>query len=180
VTPEELVRSLSQLTSGWKPGAGVAAEALTSARAALASSLLAGKSLAEIHAVTTSIRHAPPVNPELEMELSRITASVVAASKPPTVAVVRSATAANLTNPSGRPEWARGARIIQSYGPFQDSQGVLHWVDLLLITRSIQFAFGSAASPFGVFPVRTLLFPPPHPTHLRARATSWFRQSVCE
>jgi hypothetical protein len=137
--------------------------------------LLAGKSLAEIHPVTTSVRHEPPVNPELEKELSRIATSVVAASKPPTVAVVRSATAANLTNPSGRPEWARGARIIQSYGPFQDLQGVLHWVDLLLITRSTQFAFVSAASPFGVFPVRTLLFPPPHPTHLTLGAGSvWF------
>jgi hypothetical protein len=175
MTPDELARSLAQLTSGWKPTAGVPAEALASARSALASSLLAGKSLAEIHAAIVAVRYAPPVNPELEIELLRVAADAIAEAKPPTLAAVRSATAANLTNPSGRPEWARGAKIVQSYGPFQDLQGVLHWVDLLLITRSIQFAFASAAAPFGVFPVRTLLFPPPHDTDLTLGAGSvWF------
>jgi hypothetical protein len=70
---------------------------------------------------------------------------------------------------------ARRARVIQSYGPFQDVHGVTHWVDLLLFTVSLPFAFGSPAFPFAVFPVRELLLPPPTPSHLTLGPGSvWF------
>ena len=65
--------------------------------------------------------------------------------------------------------------MIQSYGPLQDVHGVTHWVDLLLFTVSLPFAFGSPASPFAVFPVRELLLPPPTPSHLTLGPGSvWF------
>jgi|GEM_PF-1528977 hypothetical protein len=175
--PDEaaLVESLAQLTYGWTPAAGVAKESLTVARAALAGSLLAGKTLTELHPVTVSSNAAAPVDPEFKNELSGIASSVLAASKSNTIAVVRSEIAATLNNPTGRPQWTSGAQVLQSYGPFQDLQGVLHWVELLPITRSIQFAFDTSASPFGVFPVHSLILPQPHPTSLTLGSGSvWF------
>jgi hypothetical protein len=167
--------ALAQITSGWKPAAGVAPEALATARQALAQTFLAGKSVQDVHPVTTPVQAAPPTNPQLSAELLRIATSAVAAPQPRTIAVVRSPLAASVSNPLGRPDWARGARFIQSLGPFQDLQGVLHWVDLIVFTVSLPFAFGSPASPFAVFPIREFLFPPPAPSHLTLGAGSaWF------
>jgi hypothetical protein len=166
---------LAQLTSGWAPVRGIAPEALTAARQALAHSLLAGRSIQEIHAVTTPVKAAPPANPQLSAELLQIAASAVGAPRPHTTAVVRSSLAARTSDPIGRPDWARSARFIQSYGPFADVHGVIHWVDLLLFTVSLPFSFGTPASPFAVFPIREFLFPPPSPSHLSLGAGSvWF------
>ncbi len=88
---------------------------------------------------------------------------------------MRSALAASVSNPAGQPEWTQSARVAQTYGPFQDTQGVLHWVDLLLFTASLTFAYAGASSPFGVFPIREFLFPPPSPTDLNLGSGSvWF------
>ncbi|MBZ5583795.1 MAG: hypothetical protein LAQ30_16610, partial [Acidobacteriia bacterium] len=166
--------SLAQLTSGWKPGFGVSPEALAAARQALAHTLIAGKRLKEIHAVTHPVQAGPPTDPQLSIELRRIVDSAISAPPPRTLAVVRSPFAATVSNPAGRPEWARSARVLQTYGPFQDSQGVLHWVDLIFHTVSLPFAFGPA-SPFGVFPIREFLKPPPAPQKLTLGAGSvWF------
>jgi hypothetical protein len=173
--PAALAGSLSQLTSGWTAAPGVPPEALTAAREALAASLIAGKNLQDIHAVRHPLRAAPPANPQLEAELARIATGAATAPPPQTMAVIRSATAATLANPTGRPAWTLGAQVLQSYGPFLDLQGVAHWVDLILFTRSVQFAFSSAASAFGVLPVRGILILPPHPSHLTLGAGSvWF------
>ena len=172
-----LARSLAQLTSGWSPIAGVAPEALPAARAALASSVLAGMEAADLHASRLPLRivHATPVDPPLHAELTRIAQGAIDAKTTATIAAVRSATAVDINNPSGAPSWARAGRVLQSYGPFRDAQGVLHWVDLLSVTRSIPFAFGSSATPFGVFPVHTRIIVPPHPTRLKLDAGSaWF------
>jgi len=167
--------SLAQLTSGWTAAAGVAAETLTAARQALASSLLAGKSLQEIHAVTTPLKAGPPVDPQLSASLLSIAAGVAAAPPVRTLAVIRSSLAATINNPGGRPEWTSGAQVLQSYGPFLDLQGVIHWVDLIPITVSLPFAFGTPASPFAVFPIREFLLPPPAPSKLTLGAGSaWF------
>ncbi len=58
------------------------------------------------------------------------------------------------------PAWARGAQIVQSFGPFLDLNGIPHWVDLALFTVSTQFAFGAASTPFGLFPIVHFLIPP--------------------
>jgi hypothetical protein len=166
---------LAQLTSGWTPVTGVSPEALAAARQALTYSLLAGKSVHEIHAVTTPLKAGPPTNPQLSAELLQIVANAVATPRPHTIAVIRSSLAVSVSNPTGRPDWARSARFVQSFGPFADLQGVIHWVDLVLFTASLAFAFGSPASPFGVFPIREFLGPPPAPTHLSLGAGSvWF------
>jgi hypothetical protein len=61
--PKVIASSLTQLTSGWTPGPGVNPQALTAAREALASSLIAGKSLAEIHAAQSQLNAQPPSDP---------------------------------------------------------------------------------------------------------------------
>jgi hypothetical protein len=143
------------------------------AREALAASLLAGKTIDQIHGVAHPVSTAPPPHPQLEAELLPIAHAALAAPAPQSIAVIRSSLAASLNNPSGRPDWARGAKVLQSHGPFVDSQGVLHWVDQLLLTLSVQFTFSSDPSPFGVFPVYGIL--PPHPRKLSLGAGSvWF------
>jgi len=145
------------------------------ARQALAQSLLAGKGVQELYAVTTPVKAAPPIDPQLSAELLKIATTAAAAPRANMVAVVRSSLAASISNPAGRPGWVRGARVAQSYGPFQDFQGVVHWVELVPFTISLPFAFGSPASPFAVFPVREFLFPPPAPSSLALGAGSvWF------
>ena len=166
--------ALAQLTSGWTPGAGVSAEALAAARQALAHTLIQGKSIPQIHAVAKPVNAAPPAGPGLAVQFEAIAATALAAPQP-TMAVVRSALAATVSNPAGLPDWAQSARVAQTYGPFQDAQGVLHWVDLLIFTASLPFAFAGAGSPFGVFPIREFLVPPLAPTHLTLGSGSvWF------
>ncbi|HZU27466.1 MAG TPA: hypothetical protein VFA04_18200, partial [Bryobacteraceae bacterium] len=170
----DVASALAQLTSGWKPAPNVAPEALTAARAALAGSLVAGKPLRDLHGINLPLRAGPALNPQLESDLLSVVSQVTSESAPRTIAVVRSALAASLENPTGRPEWTRGARITQSYGPFQDLQGAPHWVDLFPLTRSIQFAFDNSGNTFGVFPVHTLVLLV-NPSHLSLGAGSvWF------
>jgi hypothetical protein len=160
VDPNLIADSLAQLTSGWSPAPGVAQEALSAARAALAMSLVAGKSLGEIQATQPTPQAGPPSNPQLSAELREIASQAAAAKPSPVVAIVRSARAATLSNPSGVPDWARGAKAVQSFGPFLDLQGVPAWVDLIPFTVSTQFAFVDPSAPFGVFPIVHFLVPP--------------------
>ena len=154
---ETLAASLEQLTAGWTPARGVPIEALTAARQSIASSLVSGITSTDIHAARLPVEARPPVNPKLSSDLLHIVTDALAAKQPRTTAVIRSALAADISNPLGRPAWTRGAAIAQSFGPFEDANGIINWVDLITLTRSIQFAFGNAASPFGVFPVRGTL-----------------------
>jgi hypothetical protein len=152
---------------------------LSAARSALAASLLAGKSLQDIHAIKTTLKAGPPSDPKLDSNLLQIATAAAAVPAPKTVAVVRSPLAASAASPSGRPDWARGARVTQSYGPFKDAQGVPHYVDLLQFTFSIPFAFGTAATPFGVLPYHGTLIPPTAPSGLALGSGSvWFLASL--
>ena len=175
--PKAIADSLAQLTFGWTIGPGVAPQALDLARAAIASSLIAGKTAAEIHTVRTQTNAQPPNDPKLSADLIQIASATL--TKPlPTIAFVRSAYAATLSNPSGVPDWARRAQVVQSLGPFVDRSGVTLWVDLALLTISTQFAFGSASSPFGVFPIVHTLLPPATATQFTLGAESiWFLAS---
>jgi hypothetical protein len=167
--------ALAQLTTGWTPGPGVSPEALTFARQALAQTLLSGQTVEDIQKIATPVKAELPTDPGLSANLLEIASGVVTEPRQRALAVVRSALGATVSNPTGGPDWVRGARVIQSYGPFQDVHGVTQWVDLLLFTVSLRFAFGSPASPFAVFPVREFLIPPPAPSHLTLGAGSvWF------
>jgi hypothetical protein len=52
---QQITDSLNQLTANWTPAPGVSQESLNAARVALAASLIAGKSLADIHAIQSPI-----------------------------------------------------------------------------------------------------------------------------
>jgi hypothetical protein len=155
-----IANGLSQITSGWTPAAGVSSETLAAARAALAASLVAGKTVVELHATQTPINTGPPSNPKLSAQILEIASQAVTANPATTIAVVRSAYAATRGNPSGAPVWARSAKKLQTLGPFLDPAGTPHYVDLILFTVSTQFAFGNAATPFSVFPIVHFLLPP--------------------
>lgn len=170
-----LATSLAQLTSGWSPVQGLAPETLTTARQALASSILAGKGVSDIRAARPSAAVETPVNPQLSEVLNEIAAKAASTPATPTIAVVRSPLAAGLTNPAGLPDWARGAQVINSFGPFQDLHGALHWVDIIKLTVSTRFAFGNPSTPFAVFPVASHLIPASTPKHLSLGSGSvWF------
>jgi hypothetical protein len=190
-----VAQSLSELTAGWAPAPGVDPAALTAARAALASSVLAvppGVELRTSQLVTPSATAAP----SLEAELLEIAQRASESTAQPagtqttltTIAVVRSPAGASTSNPAGIPGWARGAQVIDSYGPFQDATGALHWVDLLPVTVSAPVQFAGAAAPFAVVPVRREIRPPilrppvpppPPPNELELGAGSvWFLASL--
>ena len=149
--PRSIADSLNQLTSGWTPAPGVTSQALNAARVALASSLIAGKSLPDIYAIQSPVSAQPPEDPKLVTDLLNL-AQVASTATTSTIAYVRSARAASINNPSGVPDWARYAGVVQSLGPFLDPAGVVHWVNLVPMTASAQLAFGGSST-FGVFPI---------------------------
>ena len=172
---EALAESLEQLTTGWTPARGVSAEALTAARASIASALASGRVASDIHAAAFPIEAAPPLNPELSASLLQIAEAAITAQPVHTSAVIRSGLSVTIDNPLGRPLWAQAASVAQSLGPFEDANGIPHFVDLISLTRSTQFAFGNPANPFGVIPVRTRVIGPITPTSLTLGAGSvWF------
>src|SRR3974377_2057466 len=99
--------SLERLPSGWKPAPGVAPEALTAARQALAQTLLSGMESQQIHAAATRLKTETPADPRLSSELRALADDAIRAPRPRTMAVIRSPLAATAENPTGLPEWAR-------------------------------------------------------------------------
>ena len=191
---DDVAQALSELTAGWAPAADVYPATLTAARAALAATVLALPTGAELRLAAPSA--AAAAAPSLAAELleiarqARETAAQLAEAQtaPTTIAVVRGPSAASTSNPAGIPGVARGGKVIDSYGPFQDAAGAVHWVDLLPVTVSAPVQFAGAAAPFAVVPVqreiRTLLprpFPPLPPNELELGAGSvWFLASLLE
>src|SRR5271169_4023254 len=186
-----VAQSLSELTAGWAPALGVDPAALTGARAALASSVLAVPPGVELGRVAPSATAAPGLAAELLEIAQRARASAAqpagTQTTPTTIAVIRSPAGASTSNPAGISGWARGGQVIDSYGPFQDATGALHWVDLLPVTVSSPVQFAGAAAPFAVVPVRREIrppilrppVPPPPPNELELGAGSvWFLASM--
>src|SRR5581483_10188460 len=128
--PSALSR-LASLTAGLKPTATTTAADLQSARAALASSLLA-------HAVDPSsaangLPEAPAATPSLEdlTALNHIldTAAAAQSAAPVPLVFARSLPALAVGNPTLSPPSVSGM-LAQSIGPFVDSLGALHWFDI--------------------------------------------------
>jgi hypothetical protein len=172
-----LAQSLSQITAGWTAAQGVDPSTLSAARLALArSSIAAGPEVAlSLPPRTTGTASATPV---LSSELRQLAEQALAAGAPATVAVVRSPALANRANPTGVPDWARGGKVLDSYGPFVDAAGGLHWVDLLSITISSEIGFAGAAAPFGVVPVTISLLPLPNNELKLGTGSVWFLASL--
>jgi hypothetical protein len=176
VYPRDVAQQIANITSGWKPGPGANAESLAAAQAALAASLTAGMTTGEIATVNTDLTaHALDAEflSEIEQLLSRQAATTTAA-----LAYARSALAADVRNPTGVPAWARGMQVQQVHGPFLDSHGISHFVDVVFFTVSVKFAFGNAANVFAVLPV-SISFVPGPPNQIRLGAGSvWFEARV--
>jgi len=82
--------------------------------------------------------------------------------------------AASLTNPTGVPAWARGALVMSSLGPFHDTVGLIHRVDLVRVTVSTRFAFGNASAPFAVLPISRRVTTPSPTTLTLGVGSVWF------
>ena len=188
----DVAQSLSELTAGWSPAPGVDPATLTAARAALASSVLAaypGVNLQSPRLAAPTAVAAPALKAEL-LEISQRARDALAQGPVTTIAVVRSPSGADPSNPAGAPDLARGGRVIDGYGPFQDATGALHWVDLLPVTASAPVQYAGAAAPFAVVPVQREIilpspvprppFPPPPPPNEVALGTGsvWFLASL--
>jgi hypothetical protein len=190
----DVAQWLSGLTAGWTPAPGVDPATLAAARTALAASFLAAPPAeappaeappagAQRPAAYTAVA-SPALAAEL-LEISQRARDAAARAAQTTIAVVRSLSGADPSNPAGVPALARGGRVTGRYGPFQDATGALNWVDLLPVTSSEQVQYAGAAAPFAVVPVRREIivsrppFPPPPPNELQLGAGSvWFLASL--
>ena len=173
-----IAASLAELTAGWTPVAGVETSALEAAREALAGALLLGSSVQDILASPLATL-TPAPSPELIAELTAL-AEKVENSAAGLLAVVRSDLAADSFNPAGGPQWARGAQVVATYGPFEDAGGVLQWVDTVALADSQEFTFADGTS-FAAFPVATGSITSTPASELTLGAGSvWFLASLVE
>lgn len=173
--PNSLAESIAQLTHGWQPAKGIHPEELSLARQALAASLLAGKTPDQLHVTRLPLRQPEAGDSALRASFVAAVNNAISAGPSSTIAAIRSAAASDVQNPSGSPLWTRGAKLLRSLGPFQDSSGLLNWVDLFLFTVSTPFAFTNASNTFGVFPISRFLIPPSAPSELTLGSGSiWF------
>jgi hypothetical protein len=84
--------------------------------------------------------------------------------------------AATVQNPLGEPASVQGMRASEQLGPFVGPDGIFRRIIILPITTSNPFAFGSAASPFGVLPIVNA---PPSGTSFTLGAGSvWFETNL--
>jgi hypothetical protein len=84
--------------------------------------------------------------------------------------------AATVQNPLGEPTSVRGMLASERLGPFVSPDGISRGIIIFPITTSNPFAFGSAASPFGVLPIVNA---PPSGTSFTLGAGSvWFETNL--
>jgi hypothetical protein len=79
--------------------------------------------------------------------------AVLAAPPAGQISLLSDPLSATVQNPLGEPAQARGMQRIEQIGPVIGPAGPNHIIIILPITTSPAFAFGSAASPFGVIPI---------------------------
>jgi hypothetical protein len=171
VKPSEVSPLLADLTAGWQPAEGVPAASLNQARVALAATLRSGISASEIHPAWRGVVSSAGSTAALS-EIAKL--AEPAPKAPSLLAYVRSSLSATVRNPSGVPDWARGMRVHQTLGPFVDPQGISHWVHLIQITLPVQFAFGSPANVFAVFPEKFTILPHPGNEITLGAGSVWF------
>ena len=147
-----LASSLAQLTSGWTAAPGVARQSLTVARQAIAASLLAGKSIADLYAAPARVRATPQANPKLAGELLHLANAAIAPASAahscgdPQLIGGDAKRSAGPARMGARRADSPKLRSISGF-PRRGALGRSHPLHPL-----IPFAFGSAATPFGVFP----------------------------
>jgi hypothetical protein len=156
----DIAQVLLQTTGSLKPVSFTTATDLEEARTALAQTLLHGiapeqlisKPVAGV-AKPTAI-HAAVFDDKVHSQIQQLASNVVAAHDP-AVAPIQLAYLSSLSAPgTSAPAWASGMAVAKTLGPFEDGSGIPYWIHLFSLTFSLQFAFGSAANVFGVFPVK--------------------------
>ena len=121
---------LDQITGSWKPSAAATLDDLTVARKILADALLSGFTTSSLHGQT--VFQTKTVTGEIDT-IDKIVESSSAQAVPTQRPTVRSVT--NI-DPKLMADVA-GMKVEKSLGPFADSLGVLHWIDLIPIPTKI-------------------------------------------
>jgi hypothetical protein len=195
VDPVNIADSLAQVTAGWTATPEAQPEALATAQKAITSSLLLGLAPTQIHPVATPTPTAAPTATPAPIATSAasptpaptadviedLTKSIVSTpelSDPSLLAAVQSAATLDPSNPSGLPDYARGMQIQQTVGPFVDTSGLLHIVNILPVTSETSVAIGTSTGVVGVFPVQIggvlLLHPPSSSELILGSGSVWF------
>ncbi len=152
--PVKIAGSLAQVTAGWTALPEAQPDALISAQKAITSSLLLGLAPAQIHPAATPVVTLTPTADVVE-DLTKSISSTPELSDPSLLVAVQSAATLDPSNPSGLPDYARGMQIQETAGPFVDTSGLLHIVNILPVTSETSVAIGTATGVVGVFPVKT-------------------------
>ena len=172
MSPTELAHLLAKLTDGWMPGPGIKGGALQQARQALAVTLTSGMPADSIHAARGDLSTSVP-DTRLLTEMESFFVSP-APEKTEVAAYIRSGASVTVENPAGAPAWARGMKVQQTLGPFLNAAGIPHFVDIVPLTVSVKFAFGTATNVFGVFPVSFSILPLPVGESRLGAGSVWF------
>jgi hypothetical protein len=179
----DIAQALLQLTGSLKPSGYTTPSDLEQARAALIQTLLHGIAPAQLifgsvpGRSMSSVIHSAVFDDTTHSQIHALTTTVVEAHDPAT-ATTQLAYLSSLSSAStSAPPWAAGMQIAKTLGPFEDNSGIPYWLHIFTITRSLRFAFGTAANLFGVFPVKTSIIIPPGPSkHFNLGSGSiWFR-----
>lgn len=177
----EIAQALSRITGSLKPASFTTTSDLEEARTALAQTLLHGiapelliaRPVAE--AVKPPAIHSAVFDDATHSQIQGLAAAVFAAHDPATPPT-QLAYLSSLSAPStSAPAWAIGMAAAKTLGPFDDTSGIPYWLHIINITRSLRFAYGSAANVFSVFPVKTgIIFPGPHKHLDLGQGSIWF------
>ena len=174
-----IAQVLLQTTGSLKPASFTTVADLEETRTILAQTLLHGIAPEQLiskpatGAAKPAVVHAATFDDTVQSQIQKLATSVLAGHDPaatPTQLAYLSSLAAPSTS---APAWASGMAVTKTLGPFEDNSGIPYWLHIFNLTFSLQFAFGSAANVFGVFPVRIDIGDTP--VHLDLGAGSiWF------
>ena len=155
-----IAQVLLQTTGSLKPASFTTVADLEETRTILAQTLLHGIAPEQLiskpatGAAKPAVVHAATFDDTVQSQIQKLATSVLAGHDPaatPTQLAYLSSLAAPSTS---APAWASGMAVTKTLGPFEDNSGIPYWLHIFNLTFSPQFAFGSAANVFGVFPVR--------------------------
>lgn len=121
----DVVSRLGELTGSWRPGQGASAQDLRDARLALADGL-AADTFSQTPFFRAQLPYAQPVDITAAAEL----ALPAAASQ---LVNLRSSTDAGALAAA-----VAGPQVSKTFGPFVDSLGVTHWVDLIPLALKLE------------------------------------------
>jgi hypothetical protein len=137
----EVATTLTKLTGSWKPSATATADDLDAARKTLGDALASGMTSSEI--ATAPTLHFT-VNGNSSAAIDAHVRSVTPGSAPAVLPTVRSSTDIDIS--AGAP--VAGMKVEKTLGPFVDSLGALHWIDLIPLPVKIPIT-GAIAGELG-------------------------------